>query len=278
VAFSGVNGWCVNFTDTGASGAPTGCEFDGLFDWGGNKGGVALFGHLRTLGTTIKRLNMNGSGDQSTNGLDGLLVQDAYDIEVDDFFLGASQGGSALHLKGHVANARFVHSETGGGLNNLLIEDGPNGHVSGIDFSHVTWQTPAAELVSLNGNCTDITFDDCRFNASPVSGVKVSTAGSRIKFHGCSFGVTPAGNGTGAAGTNYDLNWLAGGGEVVDCEFASNAVPAGQPGVQFSVNLPAGSKVPFDGITFSGANSNPAANWFTNEPVYLRVIGGSFIG
>lgn len=266
IFFTNINGLCVNFTDTGTGGDPTGCFFDNLRDGGHNSGGIAFYGASRSLGAWINNVSMNANGGTVTT-YDAFYMTDVFDLEMQNFFygVGGTSTGSAMHLAGHCSNGRFLHSEIGSGANCLKIEDGTNGHAVNLTFADITFQTATAADVDLEGTCTDIQFDDCQFNAAGTHGVTVNTTGNHVKFRGCGFGVS-AGNGAGHAGTNYDLNWTGTGtGSVDDTEFSSSVVSVGGSGVQKTVNITAGQQVIFSAVKFTGASST-SANWFTGIP------------
>lgn len=277
VQFTNINGWCVNFTDTGTFGAPVNCLFENLYDGGGNSGGLAIFGAQRTVAADLRNIHLNASGGTSTT-LDAMLFQDVFDVEVDGFYLGGEFGsggntGYALHLSGHISNARFIHSEIGSGAACVRIEDNINGHASQITFADCTFQTSTIG-VDLQGACSDILFDACNFNTNTTHGVVVNSSGALIRFRGCTWNSSGGSNGAGAAGTNYDLNWSGTAtGDVSDCLFHSAITAVGVAGVQASVNVAAGQQVVFTGAEFTG-NSQSSSNWFTNTPSGAMVISG----
>lgn len=273
IRFANINGWCVHQYDAGTYGEPTGCLYEGLRDGKGNAGGMGFFGASRSLGMVIQNCNLIASGGTSTT-LDGLYMQDAFDLEVINSYFGSggTSTGHGYHFYGHCNNGRFVMSEIGGpsvggtGASGIKIEDGPNGHSSVMQFIGMVIQT-YDRGVDLEGTCTDISFTDVEFNANYSHGAVINTSGTDIEFNNCRWG-KPNGfsNGYAASGTNYDLNWTGTAtGSVTGCRFGSPIVSTGTKGVQKSVNIAAGQNVSFVDVKFNGTGAS-AANWFTALP------------
>jgi hypothetical protein len=287
ISFTNINGWCVHSYDDGTLGAPVGYFFDNLNDGGGNSGGMSFFGASRTMGFIIQNCSIQASGGTSTT-LDGLYVQDVYDIEILNSYFSSGGGantGHGWHFYGHCSNGRFVMSEPGSGTGTygtgmcgIKIENGPNGSASIMQFVGMTVQQ-YDNAVSLQGGCSDISFTDCEFDSSGSDGVVVNTSGSYIRFINCRWAAAGsyASNGLKASGTNYDLHWSGTGtGDVADSLFASSIVASGTAGVQTSVNIASGQQVTFSNVKFKGSGAS-STNWFTNMPAgALETSSGSF--
>ena len=134
-----------------------------------------------------------------------------------------------------------------------------------------TFQT-FGQGAEITGLAQQIGFENVQFINNVTHGVQLAGTGTQINFTGCTF----SGNGSGATGTNYDLNNSGTAqGTVRDCHFLSETgvtVAAG-PGVQKTVNIASGgTALNFEHCDFRGtlAAGSYLSNTFTNQPHIFR--------
>lgn len=202
--------------------------------------------------------------------LDGIHIEDCWDILVQNCFawMNATTGGtgSAFRIVGNCAAIFIMNLDALGpqtGSANVSIEAGTNGSPQNIQLTGGVIQQGTVGL-NISGASTQVRIGTVRFINNQTHGAVVSTSGPAVYFESVFF----SGNGAGASGTNYDLNWSGTTtGFVTNCRFASPIVTVGTAGVQQSVNITAGQNVRFFNANFPGTGS-AVANWFTNFPAY----------
>lgn len=285
LGFRRINGWAIEHLDINSAGTAAGnsqCLYDRIFSNGNCAGGmhVSQIGGSSTMGSTIINSGLScgvTSGAAINNG-DALLMEQANDMLITNWQGNVAAGtGSCIHIKGGapgVADHMDIATNNAVGGPCILIEDSGSSHTTGWLFSNIKI-VGGAPPVSLNGNCNDISFVNCKFDGGGADNVDVSTAGNNISFTRCEFGVAAGSAGQGETGTNYDLNWTGTGtGTVIGCNFGSAIVSTGSVGAQYSVNITAGQAVDFTDCKFTGSGAS-SANWFTNTPAAAMLSSGS---
>ena len=202
--------------------------------------------------------------------LDGFHIEDSWDVLAQNCFawMNATTGGTgvAFRVKGNCAATFIMNLDALGpqtGASNVSIEAGPNGSPQNVQITGGVIQQGNVGL-TVSGAATQVRVASVRFINNQTHGAVISTTGPAIYLDSVFF----SGNGAGATGTNYDLNWSGTTtGFVTNCRFASNIVAVSSAGVQQSVNIAAGQNVRFFNADFQGTG-NAIANWFTNLPAY----------
>lgn len=209
-----------------------------------------------------------GVNSGTNANLDCIRIEDSWDVLVQNCFawMNATTGGTgvAFRVVGNCA-ATFVQNldalgpQTGSA--NVSLEAGANGSPQNVQITGGVIQQGTVGL-NIGGATTQVRINGVRFINNQTHGAVVSTTGPAIYLDSVFF----SGNGAGATGTNYDLNWSGTTtGYVTNCRFASAIVSTGTAGVQFSVNITAGQNVRFVNADFQGTG-NSSSNWFTNTP------------
>lgn len=277
IRFSNVNGWCVE--SNCASGSGYGTVLGRLYGLQ-NAGGIHILGASLTTQHNITDINFQQTGVASgaNANLDVLKLEDAEDILVENFQGGISDAGtgSTLHIHGHCASNYFTNLDlgtypNGSGSNSVcLIEDGANGSPADIRITNFVFQQGSVGL-TYTGAGSKLRFANGRCEANYTHGAVISGSGSEIIFDDCEFG----GNGAGASGTNYDLNWSGTAtGYVTNTAFMSAVTASGTGGVQNVVNFSnAEENVPFNGCRFLGSGTTPG-NAFVHKPIWIRNCEG----
>lgn len=209
-----------------------------------------------------------GVNSGTNANLDCIRIEDSWDVLVQNCFawMNAATGGTgaAFRVVGNCA-ATFVQNldalgpQTGSA--NVSLEAGANGSPQNVQITGGVIQQGTVGL-NIGGATTQVRVNGVRFINNQTHGAVVSTTGPAIYLDSVFF----SGNGAGATGTNYDLNWSGTTtGYVTNCRFASPIVTVGTAGVQQSINIAAAQNVRFFNVDFQGTG-NSSANWFTNTP------------
>lgn len=280
VYFWYINGWCIEAASgSGSQNNPDGSMFSTI-----SMRNCA--GGIRFLGNTASGFAMNSfvsdiqyiSGGVTTGAsanLDGLRIEDAWDILATNVFLWTSVGtGAGLRIHGNCA-ASFIKNLDALGPNtgnNVLIEDGTNGSPQNVQINGGVIQQG---LIGLNvtGAATQLRFTSLRFINNQTHAAAITGTGAVVHFTDCFFNTS----GAGATGTNYDINWSgSSNGYVANCRFDTPIVTTGNAGVQQTINFPASAPVRVVNAAFGGTGST-SANWFTNTPLgVLEATSGQF--
>jgi hypothetical protein len=279
-----INGWAVETLNVNSSGSNVTNTHCDLFYVGGGycAGGFKYDGSAgSTIGATIMHSGIGSTGTSSgaNANLDSMLLNVAEDMIIMDFQGGQGNNagtGALMHFKG-CAPALVGFCDLGVGSSNpcILMEDASGGqHNQGIEFVNMKIVGAQRDVI-ISGGSNDIHFSNCKFDGASEDGVLVSSTGSNIYFSSCEWSVNAGVNGSGASGTNYDLNWSGTAtGQVSDCVFGSSIVASGNSGVQGSVNITSNQNVVFNNVQFIGSGTS-SSNWFTNKPAAAMVSGTS---
>lgn len=220
---------------------------------------------ISNLFTRFLGVNSGGSAN-----LDGIRIEDSWDVLLDSCFawMNATTGGTgcAVRVVGNCAATFIMNLDALGpqtGSANVSLEANANGSPQNVQITGGVIQQGTVGL-NVSGASTQVRVGSVRFINNQTHGAVVSSTGPAIYFDSVFF----SGNGAGATGTNYDLNWSGTTtGFVTNCRFASPIVAVSSPGVQQSVNITAGQNVRFFNADFQGTGA-AQANWFTNLPAY----------
>lgn len=241
------------------------------------KAGISLTGHTAQSFAGQVEIVARQAGQIAG---DAIALTDIRDVDITGYenvsvVPGAS--AAALRIAGACSSIQALTADLGqfGGAGTanwptVLIEDSPNGGPVGVTIDGIIQAGgPTGNVVIRNPNgfaITDIHVR-ARMSGGQGHGATVSaTLGSGIEFTGAAF----SGNGAGAAGTNYDLNWSgAATGKVFDTRFESAVVAVSSPGIQNPVNIASNQNVPFENCAFAGTGTT-LANSFTALPVSVR--------
>jgi hypothetical protein len=240
-----IPGWCIE------SISGSGTNSDHMYrsiNARGNAGGIHLQGsggsHRECFITDVN-CQQQGSGVGLAANLDTFLFQDVSDVLCVNFNSGQTSGGagSAIHVLGACASLDFVNMDISASVNSsqkavVTVEQGTNGKPSGISFWGCSCQDGyigAAIGTSGTDQTQKVRFYNSGFSNNSTHGTTVQGTGIEITFLSCEW----TGNGTSAAGNNYDINWQnTGDGRVEFSHFASVPVASGTSGVQANVSLP----------------------------------------
>ena len=240
-------------------------------------------GAQSTVGVTLSNISIGGGGTASgaNANLDAILLDACSDLIWSNCLIGVGSAGTGhcIHIQGNCSAVWFSGFDAGGYPGTLassqcgvLIENDVNGlNAQRIRFSNGTFQT-FGQGAEITGLAQQIGFENVQFINNVTHGVQLAGTGTQINFTGCTF----SGNGSGATGTNYDLNNSGTAqGTVRDCHFLSETgvtVAAG-PGVQKTVNIASGgTALNFEHCDFRGtlAAGSYLSNTFTNQPHIFR--------
>jgi hypothetical protein len=212
--------------------------------------------------------------------LDGIRIEDSWDVLCENVFawMNATTGGTgvAFRVIGNCAATFVLNLDALGpqtGAANVSIEANANGSPQNVQITGGVIQQGNVGL-NVGGAATQVRVASVRFINNQTHGAVISTTGPAIYLDSVFF----SGNGNGAVGTNYDLNWSGTTtGFVTNCRFASPIVTVGTAGVQQSINITAAQNVRFFNADFQGTGA-AQANWFTNLPAYAHtasITGGN---
>jgi hypothetical protein len=238
-------------------------------------GGIHYNGNQATVGCAWNNILVGngGTGTGPNANLDAVKIEDAFDITWTNGGVGTGNAGTGhgIHLYGNCANIWVDNVDCGGfptplaaSQRGILIEDGPNGHSSLIRFAQGVYQTfgVGAEVA---GSARDVMFTGCTFNNNITHGVVLSGTGDQINFHDCSW----SGNGSGASGTNYDVNATGSpNGWARNCHFNTAIVSTGNAGVQ-NVGAHSAGNFLYDWCEFLGSGTG-LSTAFNGLPAKVR--------
>jgi len=240
-------------------------------------GGIHFLGNT-TQGYAVNsfvtdvHIQQNGASTGGSANLDGIRIEDAWDVLVENAITWLSAGtGSALHVIGNCA-ASFIKNLDALGPNatapNVLIEDGTNGSPQNVQINGGVIQQGTVGL-KISGGSQHVHVDTVRIINNTGHGAQVDGSGVGIYFHKVFFSQS----GQGATGTNYDVNWSGTAtGHIINCRFSSPIVTTGTAGVQQTLNIgTAGQNVRVLNADFQGSGST-STNWFTNVPSVVTEI------
>ena len=276
VSFKYINGWCVQSDCASASGYGTVlARLYGLVC----AGGIQIIGAAHTTQHSVSDINLERIGVSSGTyaNLDCLMLQDAEDCLIENFDAGIADAstGSAIHLKGSCHTCYFTNVDCGvypdgsGSNSTLLIESDTNGGPYDLRFTNFVFQYGQVGVTISASSGTRIRFVNGHIQSNFTHGMVVSGAVEYIELDTVEFG----GNGAGASGANYDLNWSgrnSTNGFVRNCLFTTNIESEGTAGVVNNVSVAAGHGVYFTNTAFKSTNSTGIRSSFTNVPALVR--------
>jgi hypothetical protein len=275
-----INGWAIEVTAGGSSSNNPDATMITDVIIRSSAGGIRFLGNtasgfaVNSFVSNIQYISGGVTTGASAN-LDGLRIEDAWDILATNLFLWTSLGtGVGLHIKGNCA-ASFIKNLDALGPNtgnNVLIEDSANGSPQNVQIDGGVIQQGLIG-VRITGAAVNIHLSTLRFINNQTHGISVEGTGAPVHLNDLFFSTS----GQGATGSNYDINWSGTStGYVDDCRFASPIVTIGTPGVQQTVNISAAQAVRFINASFQGTGST-SANWFTATPsAVLETSAGNF--
>jgi hypothetical protein len=277
--FKNVNGWAVNVVAGSTSGTnPSGTMLRGLvirlcaggISFLGNSGSGSVSSFL----TDIQIISTGVTTGAAAN-LDAVKFEDASSVLIENLLSWMAAGsGSSLHIKG-LTNAFYVSALDAQGTSagpTVLIEDGTHGSPKNLQFQNGTVQLGSIGL-RITGGASDVTLKTLSLINNVTHGLSIEGTANPQYCHNLYF----VNNGTGAAGTNYDINWSGSSiGFINDTRFETTISTVGIAGVQKSINVPALQGVRCINVSFAGAGA-ASTNWFTNVPnAVLETSGGTF--
>ena len=240
-------------------------------------------GAQSTVGVTLSNISIGGGGTATgaNANLDAILLDACSDLLWTNLLIGVGSAGTGhcIHIKGNCSAVQFTGFDAGGYPGTLaasqcgvLIENDSNGlNAQRIRFSDGVFQT-FGQGAEITGLAQQIGFINVQFINNVTHGVQLAGTGTQINFTSCTF----SGNGSGATGSNYDLNNSGTAqGTVRDCHFLTETgvtIAAG-PGVQATVNMATGgTALNFEHCDFRGtlAAGSYLSHTFTNQPHIFR--------
>ena len=232
---------------------------------------------------TLSNISIGGGGTASgaNANLDAILLESCSDLIWSNCLIGVGSAGTGhcIHIKGNCSAVWFNGFDAGGYPGTLaasqcgvLIENDTFGdNAQRIRFSSGVFQT-FGQGAQITGLAQQIGFKDVQFISNVTHGCQLGGTGTQINFTGCTF----SGNGSGAAGSNYDLyNSGTAQGTVRDCHFLTETgvtIGAGA-GVQYTVGMATGgTALNFEHCDFRGtlAAGSYLTFTFTNLPHIVR--------
>ena len=263
-----INAWAIDVISLGTStGNPDGTILSDLY-FSQCAGGIKLLGNPASsyaMNAFLSNIQIMGTGvtTGASANFDGVHIEDCWDVLITNLLVWCTAGtGNAFHLVGNTVSV-FVHNLDAGGPatgSNALIEDGTNGSPQNIQITGGVLQQ-ALNGLRITGGSNNIHVTTMRVQSNQKHGVSVEGSGVAIHLRD----IFTFGNGAGASGSNYDINWSGTStGYALDCRLASGITTVGTAGVQASVNAALNQTgVRWLNMAFSGAAA-AAANWFTN--------------
>jgi hypothetical protein len=190
-------------------------------------------------------------------------------------------GGGSIVITGNCSSLFFYGNNMGGTTVQtsnqpaVLIQDGTAGSPQGIGFYGGVLQRGSIGA-QVTGGSRQIFFDGVEFAQNSTHGLSIEGADSDgnsdtdndttgdtdtvIVISRCFF----SGNGAGASGTNYDLNWSGAATGVVDTSFFASKIVSSGVGVQSSVNNTS-TLVKYELNAFG----NTSNNYTTSPPAHV---------
>lgn len=263
-----INGWAIQAVAGVSSGTnPTGTMLS-EFVIKNCAGGVHLFGNAGSgsvsMFLTDIQIIANGVASGTSANLDGVKLEDAWNVNVENLIVWMTAGtGSGLHIKGACISTfiKTIDCEGSTTAPAVLIEDGPNGSPYTTQIDGGTIQLGTIGL-RMTGAARVTHLSSLNIVANKTHGLSVESTGSPVYGHDLYF----TGNGSGASGSNYDINWTgAATGSMNDCRFETSVVAVSTAGVQNTVNMTAGHATRFVNSQFAGTGATHL-NWFTGLP------------
>ena len=279
VNFWYINGWCVHATGGAASGSnPSGTMIESIVSRS-CAGGIRFFGNsgsgsVSSFINDVQIIACGVSTGTSAN-LDAFDIEDTWDVQANNLIGWMTAGtGSALHVKGNCITNSFrgIDLEGAGNAPAVLIEDGVNGSPYNLKLHCGTIQLGTIG-VRLTGACKIIYLEDLNVVNNKTHGLSVESTGNPVYTGRLYFNA----NGSGASGTNYDVNWTGTAiGFLIDPRFESSITASGTAGVQFSANIPSGQNIRVWNASFAGSGA-ASSNWLTNvSPGTMETSTGVF--
>lgn len=278
--FANINGWAINVASTNANGSSNafGTQISQVYM-------NTCAGTVRFHGDTAQTYAMNCQvsnlqsyqGGVTTGGsanLDGIRIEDSWDVLVSNAIVWMASGtGSSLNVVGNSAAAFVMNLDALGPVNTgpcVRVQDGANGSPQNVQITGGVIQQGSIGM-QISGGSKHVRVGTSRFINNATHGVQVDGTGSPVYLDNLFF----SSSGSGASGSNYDINWSGTTtGFVQNCYFASPIVAIGTAGVQQSVNIAAGQSVRFLGANFQGTGA-ASTNWFTNFPMVATRVDGT---
>lgn len=273
VMFWYINGWSIKMAADGtASGNPDGTMLTRLI-MRQCAGGIYFLGNTAqgfAVNSFISNVHMiqGGVATGASANLDNIRVEDAWDVLIENALVWMRDGtGSCLHIVGNCAAAFVMNLDTLGPNTlqtspSVLIEDGANGSPQNIQITGGVIQQGLVGL-RVSGAASQVHVSTSRIMNNKTHGVQVDGTGANITFRNCFFTL----NGSGATGTNYEVNWSGTAtGFMSECRFGTSVTTSGVAGVQTSLNFgTAGQAVRLHDVAFGGSGAS-SSNWYTNKP------------
>lgn len=284
--FNNINGWCIQLLSSGvAQGNPLGSQITKIYA-NSCAGGIHFKGdaaQARAMNCSVTDYQsyLGGVASGASANLDGIWVEDAWDVLFSNIITWMQNGsGSAFHVQGDTA-ATFVKNLDALGPNagtgsNVLINANANGSPQNVQIDGGVIQQGSVGLL-ISDASTHVRVTKVRFINNTTHGIQVNSTAPGIYITD-SF---VSGSGSGATGTNYDVNWNGTAtGFITNCRFTSPIVSIGVAGVQQTINVAAGQNVRVVNADFQGTAA-ASTNWFTNFPQFVSHADGTnmeFIG
>lgn len=268
VSFWHINAWAVHIVAGSTSGTnPNGTILEDLIIRS-CAAGVSILGNAGSGSCSILMNNLQivsaGVATGTNANLDGIHIEDASDIEASSLISWMGAGtGAALHVKGACIHDTFEGVNLQGCATGpaVLIEDGPNGSPYSTRIAHGVVQLGTVGI-RVTGAAIVTSLHDLSAVSNKTHGISIEGTGNPVLISDPYF----AGNGSGASGNNYDINWSGSSiGSVVNPRFESAVTASGTAGVQKSVNVALNQNVRCWNTMFAGVGQN-SANWFSNIP------------
>ena len=270
-AFFNVNGWAIEAVSasSGSTANPLGTQISRVL-MNDCAGGVYFLGNtaqsyaMNAMLSDIQAYSMGAASGTNAN-LDSIRIEDAWDVLVSNAMLWQGAGtGNALHIKGNstssiITNLDAVGTSTG---SVVKIEDGTNGSPLHVQLLGGIVQSGLIGI-QVSGASNRVNINTVRAINNQTHGLKVDGTGPSIYVNEMFF----SGNGAGASGSNYEINWSGSAtGYITNSRFQTAITSIGIAGVQQSINIASvGQLVRVIGASFFGTSA-AAANWFTNLP------------
>jgi hypothetical protein len=274
-----LNGWAIHVVGGTPSGSnPSGTMLDSLIIRN-CAGGIRFLGNAGSgsVSSFVSNVQMAAMGvaTGTSENLDGIDLEDAWNVYVDNVIVWLTAGtGSAVHLKGNcITNVfRGVDLEGSNLAPAVLFEDGTNGTPYNTKMAFGTIQLGTIG-VRITGACRVLALENLNIVNNATHGVSVEGTGNPIELLNLYF----TANGSGASGTNYDINWTGSSiGNIVNPRFETAVTATGTAGIQKSLAVPNLQNVRVWNSMFAGVGQNNT-NWYTNVPnAMMDTTSGSF--
>lgn len=274
-----INGWAIKAVAGSTTGTDiSGIMLDGIFVSNsaagiylfGNNGSGTVSGFLTDIQIIAGGVTTGGSA-----GFDCIRIEDCADILAQDVLAWLSNStGHAIHLVGACKYVQFkgINAEGSSAASTVLIEDGANGSPYNTLFAGGTVQLGTTGF-RITGAANIVHLESLNLVNNTAHGLSIEGAGNPIYGQGLYF----TANGSGAIGTNYDINWSGSSiGHLSNCRFETAITSVGTAGVQKTINVPVNQNVRCINVMFAGTGSN-STNWFTNIPHLVMETSGGYM-